>query len=370
MLFTINILLLSAYDAQSHQHWRKALVQQFSQYNWTQLTLPARFFNWRIRGNALTWFFQEHTELARHYDLIMATSMVDLATLKGLSPNLAIIPSIVYFHENQFAYPRNIHQPIHIEPQMVTLYSGLAANRLLFNSHYNLTTYLSGIKQLLSKMPDCVPHNVISYLEQQSEVIPVPIDLPGIQIQKRYLEPLTLVWNHRWEYDKGPERLYELLVLLTQRRINFNIHIIGQQFQRCPEVFQTIQHQFCQQIISFGYQPDRNEYFNILSQSDLVLSTAVHEFQGLAVLEAVACGCIPVVPDRLCYPELFDQDYRYLSNIDNPHHETTSMCDKIEYWQHCLKSGQQLINPDLSTMTWKHLVARYQRVIQETISLS
>ena len=54
------------------------------------------------------------------------------------------------------------------------------------------------------------------------------------------------------------------------------------------------------------------EYERLLKDSQFVLSTADQEFQGLAVMEAMALGCIPVVPDQLAYPEYVPDTHRYL----------------------------------------------------------
>jgi hypothetical protein len=51
--------------------------------------------------------------------------MVDLATLRGLIPDLAQIPSVLYFHENQFAYPAGQQRKENVEPVLVPLYSAL-----------------------------------------------------------------------------------------------------------------------------------------------------------------------------------------------------------------------------------------------------
>lgn len=359
----IRILLLSAYDVASHRYWRQTLTNYLTCIDWQQLCLPARHFNWRIRGNALSWALTEQQCLSEHYDVLIATSMVDLACLKGLVPNLAKTPSILYFHENQFAYPLGSSQQYRIEPQMVTLYAGLAANRLVFNSQYNQSTYLAGIKLLLAKMPDRVPKGIVRQLASKSQVIPVPIEHQEPCKHQLFSKPITLVWNHRWEYDKGPDRLLALLATLELRHLDYKIHIIGQQFRKQPEAFVHIKNRFSAHIGEFGYLKSKTEYQRVLSESDLVLSTAIHEFQGLAVMEAVAHGCIPVIPDRLSYPEFFDKKYCYPSELGDPSAEASGMCDKIEYWLRYLERGQQPEIPDLSALSWQNLGESYGSLI-------
>lgn len=53
---------------------------------------------------------------------------------------LSRIPNLLYFHENQLAYPVSEKQHASVEPQMVTFYAALSADQLLFNTQYNLNT--------------------------------------------------------------------------------------------------------------------------------------------------------------------------------------------------------------------------------------
>ena len=78
----MNVLLLSAYDAPSHRYWREGLAGYFVDYCFTQLTLPPRYFSWRIRGNSLSWGWTREDVLTRDYDMLVATSLVaSLSTL-------------------------------------------------------------------------------------------------------------------------------------------------------------------------------------------------------------------------------------------------------------------------------------------------
>jgi hypothetical protein len=48
---------------------------------------------------------------------------------------------------------------------------------------------------------------------------------------------LTIVWNHRWEYDKALEIFFQALRLLLERNIPFRVHLLGQAFRSTPALF-------------------------------------------------------------------------------------------------------------------------------------
>lgn len=301
-----RILLLSAYRSDSHAHWVDWLTREFDEFDWQVHELPGRHFAWRIRSNPLSWL----DELpARKPDLVLATSMVDLATLKGLNPQLADVPSILYFHENQFAYPVSKNQVRTVEPAMVQIYAGLAADRLLFNSAWNRDSYLAGVPELLSRMPDRVPAGIEQRLREKSALLPVGVDpvAPATEKDRR-----LILWNHRWEYDKRPELFAEAVIDLAERGIDFRLALLGARGHQPVAALERLRARLPDRIVADGFPP-RDEYKALLARAGVVVSTAAHEFQGLSMLEAVSAGAIPVVPDALCYPEQYPARFRYVA---------------------------------------------------------
>lgn len=311
-----NILLLSAYDTPSHNHWCRILTSKLTQFDWTALSLPARYFAWRVKGNSLTWGVGDYPQLNDDYDLIIATSMVDITSLRGFRPNLARVPLIVYFHENQFDYPMSAQQKDDIHIKLLSIYNAVCADRILFNSAYNRTTFFKGATQLLKKFPDHVPDGLLTQLESISQVLPVPIDVT--LTKTRAVSPgqtLKIVWNHRWEYDKNPEAFFQALTQLQQQKIPFKLAVMGQTFRNSPPIFKEAKTSFSKHITHWGHQSSK-DYFDCLSTSDLVISTAWHDFQGLALQEAMALGCVPVCPNRVAYPEYVPEPLLYKSSTD------------------------------------------------------
>ena len=369
----MNILLLSAYAAQSHVHWHRSLQTMFAHWHWHILSLPPRHFSWRVRGNALFWSIAERNILERPYDLVIATSIVDLATLRGLVPVLGQIPTIVYFHENQFEYPQHQQKHSLLEAQMTSIYSALAADRIVFNSIYNQDSFLAGCLALLRKLPDRVPGGVVPMLQKKAAVLPVPFDQYDYeQVAPRWPcgterdveRRVRLLWVGRFEHDKGGEGLLRILRQLEGESVEYELAMTGQQFRSSPAVFHEIKTLFSHRIVQFGYVDSAQDYRALLQGADIVLSTALHEFQGLAVMQAVAHRCYPIVPDRLAYPEIYPPQCRYASSPTNPEREVDSAVALI------MKVASQVLlgvtqPPDMSAFDLRHMAPKYEQIFRE-----
>lgn len=367
----MKALLLSAYDAQSHGVWRKNLKAMFPNIQWVELLLPARYFPWRVRGNSLSWAFNHREVLTDNYDLLLSTSMTDLSALRGFVPQICSIPSIVYFHENQFAYPSNpdpLVRPMNmVEPQILSLYTALCADAVVFNSEYNRRSFLDGAGALLKKLPDHVPEGLLRCIEQ-ARVIPVPLSealFNGTPTAKDS-QVLEIVWNHRWEYDKGPQLLLAIVQELIARALPFRLHLLGQRFRTAPPEFAQLQtllegHYARSGIAAgrSGFVAHLEDYHQCLRGADVVLSTAVHDFQGLSLLEACALGCSPLAPRRLVYPEYLPAQCLFEDCADL-HSTSLGAADILQEWAGLKRAGLALPSPSLDQFRQDSLQGKYQ----------
>ncbi|MDO3722699.1 DUF3524 domain-containing protein [Marinobacter sp. chi1] len=357
-----RILVLSAYDAGSHRRWREQLVAGLDGYEWHSLALPPRYFRWRIRGNALTWL--NEPLLNQQWDLLLATSMVDLASIRGFHPHLASIPAVLYMHENQFSYPESEGQHQSVDPQMVNLYSAISATTVVFNSDWNRRSFLAGVEALFRKLPDGIPEGALERLTAKSQVVPVPVE--ERLFRERQRPPDTdcphLLWNHRWEYDKGPDRLLMLLDELRLQGQNFRLSVVGEQFRQQPGEFESILERHGDRIVYWGFLADQSQYDKLLQEADVVISTAVHDFQGLSMLEAMASGCLALAPDRLAYPEYVPASQLYPSVSGRPDREAEGAARQLV---NMLASGSVASVPD----EWREsrLLTAYEKMIHTTL---
>ncbi|MFW5982814.1 MAG: tRNA-queuosine alpha-mannosyltransferase domain-containing protein, partial [Candidatus Brocadiia bacterium] len=306
----MRILFIEPYFGGSHRAFAEG-YRRHSAHEVELLTMPPRKWRWRMQGGAM---YLADRLPDNPPDMLLVSDFLDLATLKGLRTRyLCEVPSLAYFHENQLNYPVRNDRPDE-EAGLRNITTALAADHVAFNSRYNRDSFLESTRQLLGRAPDCVPSEVATRIRARSDVIPVGVDLSRIDSLRSpdssTDNPLRLLWNHRWEYDKNPETFFEVVERMEATGLEYQLNVVGENRGEVPAAFERARDRFGHRIRAFGTVPEREDYLKVLLESDVVVSTAIHEFFGVAVVEAMYAGCAPLLPDRLSYPELIPEHVR------------------------------------------------------------
>ena len=309
---SLSVLAIDPYHGGSHRALLDGWAER-SRHRLTTVTLPPYHWKWRMRHSPVTVaerICEQNLDQLR-WDALWCSSMLNLAEFLGLAPRaLRRLPTVAYFHENQLAYPVRHLEPRDAHFAITNMTTALAADSVWFNSVHNRDTLLGGLAGLLAKMPDHRLPGAVERIADKAEIV-----APGIRLVPRLAAPhpgpLRVLWAARWEYDKGPDTFFEALVELDRQHVPFRLSVVGEKFGEIPAVFESAHGTLQSHLDDWGFLPSRAAYETVLQGSDVVVSTAQHEFFGIAVMEAVSAGCIPVLPRRLAYPELFPADFLY-----------------------------------------------------------
>jgi glycosyltransferase involved in cell wall biosynthesis len=167
---------------------------------------------------------------------------------------------------------------------------------------------------MLTHFGDYNELETIDELHRKSFVLPLGLDLkrydafrPSEADSPINSAPLIL-WNHRWESEKNPESFFSALYALADNDIPFSVALAGENVRQEPYEFEEAKSRLGDRIVQYGYMDDWSSYARLLWQADYVVSTAYQEFFGGAVAEAIYCGCVPILPNRLNYPHLITPD--------------------------------------------------------------
>jgi glycosyltransferase involved in cell wall biosynthesis len=273
----------------------------------------------------------------------------------------------VYFHESQFAYPLSpLDRPDQTYP-MINWASAAAVDLPIFNSEYHRALFFDRARRFLRQFPDRTHSHLVDAVEERSIVLPVGVDLEriGPPAATGFAEPPLVLWNQRWEYDKGPDEFVELIEALTDRSLDFRVAVVGERFVSAPESFERLPEILGERLVAFGYLPD-DEYVDLLRRSDVVVSTAHHEFFGIAVVEAIAAGAFPVLPNRLVYPERIPEKHRERCCYD----DAAGLVERVA-WAIRHRSAASDVSADLAGIVrhfdWKTTAPRYDEALERLV---
>lgn len=318
----LNVLFLDAFHGGSHAAFSRG-YQRWSAHKVQLLTLPGVAWRWRMRGGALT-FARQIRSMAQAPDVLIATDMLDLATLLALTRSRTFrTPAVVYFHENQLTYPLPSERQRDLHLAFTNLTSALSADLVLFNSAFHRDEFLAELPRFLRRFPDQHEWGVVDMVARKSEVLPVGIDFQRLERHRRpkNVERPVILWNSRWDYDKGADTFFRAIDALIAEGEEFDLIIAGESTLAENPAFDAARERYRGRLRHFGYAPSFDSYAQLLWEADIVVFAARQEFFGIAAVEAIYCGCIPLMPNRLNYPNLIPPEshdhclYRGLADL-------------------------------------------------------
>ena len=373
----MNVLVLEPWYSGSHKHFLDGLVAR-SQHTFRLLTMPGRFWRWRMEGGGVTLAQKVRGALDDGFepDVVLATDMVNLPAVLSLTrPHLDDVPVVLYFHENQLTYPIPPDRTRERAYSITNYLSALAADRVVFNSQFHFSEFIEALPLLLRDFPDFTNLHTVRQIREKSTVLHLGMDLTAHDAhavsRPRATRggPPVVLWNHRWEYDKDPETFFRVMNRLDDAGASFQLILAGKHFREQPDAFERAFERYAERILHYGYAEDFAEYSRLLHRADIVVSTAIHEFFGVAMMEAIYCGCHPLLPNRLSYPEL----------IPDTHHQPLLHApilydderDLLAILKDILDGEQRTLPRDTlrkipQHLDWPKHVEAYDRLLQST----
>lgn len=301
-----SVYIIDPYYSDSHRFWAETIA--------ANLEATVRIFQkspvhwkWRMEGAAIE-IAKNINSIDHTPDAFLVTDFLNLGLFKSLlQPRFTKCRFVLYMHENQLTYPVSEKDSDRIENRdkhygFMNYTSCIVADHIAFNSNYHKNSFINGLNKLSSQLPDKLD---VSSIKEKSSIIFSIIDTqlfhkPRIQNE----ENKVILWNHRWEYDKRPDVFFDALIDLKNKGINFRLILLGKMndvvLKQYSEQLITLK----PHIIHLGFASTKDDYYRLISLSDIIVSTAIHDFFGISVLEGIYAGCRPVLPKDLAYPEL------------------------------------------------------------------
>lgn len=127
-----------------------------------------------------------------------------------------------------------------------------------------------------------------------------------------------------------------------------------------PPIFDEAKERLAKHIVAWGYAESREEYRAWLRAAHILPVTSRHDFFGASVVEAIAAGVMPLLPNRLAYPEhlppelhracLYASEEEYFARLKQWLEEPPELGETLLEW--------------VRTYDWKHMGPVYDKAME------
>lgn len=99
----------------------------------------------------------------------------------------------------------------------------------------------------------------------------------------------------------------------------------------------------------------KNEYHNILGEAKVVFSANLQETLGISAYEGALVGAIPMMPNRLSYTEMYDDEFKYPSewteSWDSYQKNKTKVVQKLKNYMENHGNYHNMLNTESARLT-------------------
>uniref|UniRef100_A0A8C3EZV4 tRNA-queuosine alpha-mannosyltransferase n=1 Tax=Chrysemys picta bellii TaxID=8478 RepID=A0A8C3EZV4_CHRPI len=247
----MSILLIEAFYGGSHKQLADLLQEEIEEC--VLYTLPAKKWHWRARTAAL--YFMQTVPANANYRylkgmkklcnygfslpssqlylfgldpfcllkqrrlciswILFASSVLNLTELIALRPDFGKLKKVLYFHENQLTYPVQKCQERDFQYGYNQILSCLVADIVVFNSAFNMESFLTSIGKFLKLIPDHRPKDLEKIIRPKCQVLHFPIRFPDVS---RFMPEHKLAHLEKITGFRGNEDTYLFRCLPFQQK--------------------------------------------------------------------------------------------------------------------------------------------------------
>lgn len=167
---------------------------------------------------------------------------------------------------------------------------------------------------------------------QKIHLIPNGIDYETLsRFNSNERNPDLLVSVGRLAENKRYDRLLHTFSYILKERTSAKLAIIGPDWGEKTRLQQLARKLQIEHSVEFLGSVSNDILWDYLKRARIWVSSTQYESFGVALLEAMAAGCIPVVQPLFSFKQLLSKNYQFFTDFDKPENAANMILSAMNY---------------------------------------